>query len=132
MWCRECNEAFDDDISECPFCGGVLSEMPKMEWGMEAGLKETLASWPTREDGGPVKKALLTTVSSSAMEDEILCTMLASFDIPTLKELPGNGILWKTILGTGTRAVDIFVPETMLEEAAKLLQNTEDSDGKLS
>ena len=131
MWCRECNEAFDEDISECPFCGGALSEMPKLEWGMEKGPGETLASWPVTEDGLPVKKALLTTVTSNAFEDEILCTMLASFDIPAIKEIPGNGILWKTILGTGTRAVDVFVPETMLEEAAKLLQNTEDSDGKL-
>ena len=131
LWCSQCNEIFDEGVGECPFCGGALEAAPEAVWSFAGGADKALAAWPMGEDGAPVAKAYLKTVSTAAFEDETLCSMLAAYDIPTTRQYTNNGEFGKIILGTGAGIVDIFVPQTMLEDAHKLIDSPEALENEL-
>jgi len=131
MWCPNCNEIFDADIKECPFCGKPLSELPEAELAFGSDTGEQPVAWPYDDDGNPVEEIFLKTTSTVSFEDEMICSMFAAYDIPTLKKYPNNGEFGRIIFGTGVGIVDIFVPATMYDEAARLLESPEGTNEKL-
>lgn len=73
--------------------------------------KETPLPWPKDENGDDiVKPALLITKVNDDMEVEITMNLLRAYNIPTDKR-------WQK----KKHGVEIFVPETMLNEARELL-----------
>ena len=47
--------------------------------------------------------------------------MLEAYGIPCLKRYPGNGSFGKVILGMSGQGTEIYVPKSMLEDAAALV-----------
>ncbi|HHT16246.1 MAG TPA: hypothetical protein GXZ77_00795 [Papillibacter sp.] len=77
--------------------------------------------WPKREDGTEVPPAFLTHTGGTPMDEQILLTMLEAYGIPAVTQYPNDGSFGKVILGVAGGGVDVFVPETMLEDARALL-----------
>ena len=59
------------------------------------------------------------------MQDELLVNMLEAYGIPVIKNYPGDGEFGKVILGMSGLGTDLFVPESMYEDAVNLINNTE-------
>ena len=132
-WCLDCETQYSDLEERCPNCGGnfftdtPISQMPKAK--LEKGRRKErppVPDWPLDEAGDPVKPVLLETVlSANQMEYDMRTGLLNAFGIPTLRSFPRDGSLGHIILGFSGTGLDIFVPETRLEEARTLLESEE-------
>ena len=92
---------------------------PKLEWGRVdwAGLSER---WPAGEDGEPMKPRYLCHCSCVDMSDRLLVNMLEAYGIPCLCVDPGNGGFARVVMGMSGQGVDIYVPETLYDDAVAL------------
>ena len=100
---------------------------PKLEWGRD--LPGDLAEkWPKDENGYFVPAAWLTNCSQIDMGDAILTGVLDSCGIPFYKRFPHYGGFGNLMLGMSAEGVDIFVPETMLEEAKNILKGESEDE----
>ena len=89
--------------------------------------------WPKGDNGEKEKAVLLCHLSANDMQDELLVNMLEAYGIPAIKNYPGDGEFGKVILGMSGLGTDLFVPESMYEDAVNLINNTEDiTDEQLS
>jgi len=77
--------------------------------------------WPKNEDGEPVPPAYLKHISGGPLDLEIAVNLLTAYGIPHVSELPNNGAFGKMIFGQPPSGMEIFVPETMLEDAQNIL-----------
>ena len=75
------------------------------------------ADWPTGPDGRPEPAAALAVQWELGSMADITLSFLAGCGIPAFKA----GTQGKVILGFAGLGVDIFVPESRLEEARALL-----------
>lgn len=91
----------------------------KLTWGKTP--HDTLARWPKQENGEPEAPAFLARVSEADGEAEMLCAMLRSYDIPTLRNYEGEGTLGKVVLGMSGSGVSLYVPASLLEDAQALI-----------
>jgi len=89
-----------------------------MDWKFN---KPDVIDWPNDENGEPVSPAYLKHVSGGPLDLEIAVNLLKAYDIPYLSEYPNNGQFGKLILGHPPSGMEIFVPETMLEDAQNIL-----------
>lgn len=94
---------------------------PKLEWGRDLP-GEASEKWPRTEDGEFVPAAYLTSCSQLDMGDTILEGVLDSCGIPHVKRFPHYGGFGNVMMGMSAEGVDILVPETMLEEAKKIIE----------
>ena len=78
--------------------------------------------WPKDDCGEPEEPVLLTTAINNNLFDEMTVNMLEAFGIPCLKRYPGDGSFGKVILGMSGQGTEIFVPKSMFEDAAALLE----------
>ena len=100
---------------------------PKLEWGRD--LPGDLAEkWPKDENGDFVPAAWLTNCSQIDMGAAILNGVLDSCGIPFYKRFPHYGGFGNLMLGMSAEGVDIFVPETMLEEAKNILKGESEDE----
>ena len=100
---------------------------PNLEWGRD--LPGDLAEkWPKDENGDFVPAAWLTNCSQIDMGDAILTGVLDSCGIPFYKRFPHYGGFGNLMLGMSAEGVDIFVPETMLEEAKNILKGESEDE----
>ena len=83
------------------------------------GQKED--NWPLDEKGERVKPAFLQHVSGTQVDIDLATHMLSSFGIPVFYQYPNDGEFGKLIFGFAGPGADIFVPETMLEDARNIL-----------
>ena len=83
--------------------------------------------WP-KNDGEPEKPVFLTHCSSIDMEDEMLVNMLEAYGIPAIKLYPGQGSFGAVVLGMSGEGSDIFVPESLREDALSLMDGGEEND----
>lgn len=124
-WCHECVKEYGEGAEYCPGCGEALFEdMPPelMEpVALERGGSGTLR-WPTDLSGEPVRPAFLTKVQGSQLDYELQVSLLRAFGVPVQTDLPNAGQLVKILFGFTGAGMDIYVPETMLEEARGLLE----------
>ncbi len=80
-----------------------------------------LERWPKDERGEPEEPVLLTTAINLNLFDEMTINMLEAYGIPCLKRYPGDGSFGKVVLGMSGQGTEIFVPKSMLEDAAALV-----------
>ncbi len=100
---------------------------PKLGWGFTEYGKE-LKNWPRDERGEPVAPAFLKHCGSLDMEDEMLANLLEAYGIPCLRRYPENGSFGRVVLGMSGNGADIYVPETMLEDAKNLISEDGEYD----
>ena len=89
---------------------------------------ELYEKWPKNEAGEPVAPKLLTHCVSNDFQDTLLVNMLGSYGIPAMVEYPGEGSFGKIMLGMSGFGSDIYVPETMYEEAKELMEAEPDDE----
>lgn len=99
------------------------------EWAF--GKMKNYDIWPKTETGEPVRPAFLQHVLGSQLDTEMVINLLEAFGIPTVCQYPNNGEFGKLILGFSGTGMDIFVPETRLEDAQNILCGdvSEDEEG---
>ena len=129
-WCQECESEYDNNITECPFCGSeLLDEMPpsmlpkaKMSWSFkrEKGVSD-LVEWPKDASGENVTAAFLTNIGGNQVDYELALSLLRAFNIPYAFEFKGSGQVAKLYTGFSSSGMDIYVPETLLEDAKNIL-----------
>lgn len=87
-------------------------------WGFrQSDLPE---DWPTGPDGKPERAALaLAAQSELGGGADVLVSMLYGCGIPAFK----SGTLGKVIFGFAGQGVDIYVPQSLLEDAREILDN---------
>lgn len=90
------------------------------EWGFKNN-DPIRGVWPKNEDGSFVAPALAAHTSGNELECGMIRSLLDSFNIPTIIEYPNDGVVGSIILGYAGGGIDIFVPETMLEDAKNVL-----------
>ncbi len=94
----------------------------RIEWGR--AQNDLFDRWPKNEKGEPVEPVLLCNRQSPDMVDEITINMLEAYGIPCIRKYPGDGGFAKVVLGMSGEGSDIYVPETMLEDAVNLMNST--------
>ena len=77
--------------------------------------------WPRDGEGQPVPPAYLTHLRAVDMEGQIVVTLLESAEIPVVTQYPNDGSFGRVVLGFSGTGVDIYVPETLLEDARGML-----------
>ena len=64
------------------------------------------------------------------MADRLLINMLEAYGIPCLTRYPHSGEFGKVVLGMSGFGTEIYVPETLLEDAVALLQSDDNMEGE--
>ena len=90
-----------------------------MEWSFK---KHVGPKWPDDENGEPVAPAYLKHISGGPLDLELSLNLLEAYGIPYVSELPNNGAFGKLIFGHPPSGMEIFVPETMIEDAENVLK----------
>ena len=81
---------------------------------------ELYERWPKDESGEPEEPVFLGTAMNINLFDELTVNMLEAYGIPCIKRYPGNGSFGKLIMGMSGEGTEIYVPKSMLEDAAAL------------
>ena len=89
-----------------------------MDWKFK---KPDSIDWPKDDNGEPVAPAYLKHISGGPLDLEVAINLLRAYGIPYVSEYPNNGEFGKLILGHPPSGMEIFVPETMLEDAQNIL-----------
>ena len=92
------------------------------QWG-RAEYGALLEAWPRDAAGQPEAPAFLTSCMGLDLADELLAGMLEAFGIPVLRRFPHDGAFGKLMLGQSGMGVDMYVPESMLEQAVGLMEH---------
>lgn len=98
-------------------------------WGFDS-RRELLERWPKTAEGEPVTPAYLTKCSQVDLEDRMLVSMLEAYGIPCLTRYPHSGEFGKVVLGMSGYGTEIYVPETLLEDAIALMESDDDMEGE--
>jgi len=123
-------------MKSCPECGGELSrEMPpdmsepaKASWHFSFRKAKSSPEWPLDSSGNKIRPAFLTNISGTQLDYEMALSLLRAYNIPYVCNLPGAGPLAKLIVGFSGAGMDIYVPETMLEDARALLLGSDEEE----
>ena len=105
-------------------------EGPKLDWARDLPGKMA-KKWPRDERGEFAAAAYLTSCSQLDMSDAIITGMLDSFELPYVRKYPHYGGFGNLMLGISAEGVDIFVPETMLEDAKNILEGESEDEEEL-
>lgn len=97
-------------------------DLLKPTWGKKK-LGSTYKNWP-KQNGEPEQPAFLVHCTSTNMEDEMLIGMLESYGIPAVMKYPHDGTFGKVVLGISGDGVDIYVPQSLLDDAKALTGGT--------
>jgi len=92
--------------------------------------KQKGPEWPNDENGEPVPPVYLKHISGGPLDLELALNLLEAYGIPHVSEFPNNGLFGKLIFGHPPSGMEIYVPETMLEDAQNILsaEIVEDED----
>jgi len=93
----------------------------KLTWGRGAD-RDLMARWPENIQGQPETPVFLCNCISNDMSDELRINMLEAYGIPCLRVYPGDGSFGKVVLGMSGPGTDIYVPESMLNDAKALCE----------
>lgn len=141
-WCKTCKKEYDAE-GNCPVCGTELEDNEACGTATctgdcascpAAAYEEACTGdcdpgiWPLDDEGQPVKPALLTTVTGTALDYEMALAQLRSYGIPSVKDFPEGAEIFKLYFGFAGTGMDIYVPENMVEIARELMQPVEGDD----
>ncbi len=118
-YCNNCDMDFEGDV--CPRCGLAPATVSKKQDRRLHRDTEERPEWPLDEKGEPELAVLLERMGSMDGEADIACAMLWSYGIPALTRYPKDGAFGRVVLGFSGYGVDLYVPESRLEEAKALL-----------
>jgi len=90
----------------------------ELDWSLK---EKERPSWPNDENGEAVPPAYLTHIHGGPLDLELTLNLLEAYGIPHVSEFPNNGLFGKLILGHPPGGMEVYVPETMLEDAQNLL-----------
>lgn len=93
----------------------------KLEWGRSV-LGELIERWPKDDRGEPEAPAFLCNCGNSDLGDELRINMLEAYGIPCLRMYPVDGSFGKVVLGMSGFGTDIYVPQSMLNDAKALCE----------
>ena len=82
---------------------------------------EGRAPWPNDENGEPITPVYLTHIGGGPMDQSMTLGLLDAYGIPYVEQYPNNGLFGKLLAGYPPSGVELFVPETMLEDAQNIL-----------
>lgn len=122
MWCPDCKIECEQGQSVCPECGAAFAEVRPVLWGW-APIGKLSDSWPRDDAGEFVPPAFLTHCLCIDMQDEMLINMLAAYGIPAIRQYPEDGSFGRVILGMSGNGTDIYVPQTLIEDALALISD---------
>lgn len=93
--------------------------------------KKVTDTWPKKENGDLISPAFLTHVGGSQTDSSIMISLLEAYGIPTISQYPNNGDFGRVIIGYAGGGVDIFVPETLIDDATDIInaEIVEDNTG---
>ena len=77
--------------------------------------------WPENEHGESVPPAFLKHIHGGPLDMELTLNLLEAYGIPYVCQYPNEGLFGKLILGYPPGGMDVFVPETVLEDAQNVL-----------
>jgi len=97
------------------------------DWGFEK-IGKKYENWPKDEKGEPITPAFLEHLTGTQMDIEMEINLLSAFDIPAITAYSNNGEFGKLILGFSGTGVDLYVPETLLDDARNILSSTPDPE----
>ena len=89
-------------------------------WGFRK-IGDRSDKWPKDENGKTVEPAFLKHLTGSQIDVEMGINLLNAYNIPVMTIYPNDGEFGKLILGFAGTGVDVYVPETMLDEAKSVL-----------
>ena len=92
-------------------------------WGFSESPNKKLENWPVDEQGEKVPPVLLMHLGGAPMDMNVELSMLDAYNIPYILEYPNSGDFGIVIMGHAGSGVDVFVPETMLEDAQNILNS---------
>ena len=129
-WCHECEKEYTGEEEICPVCDSDLYEdIPpsmmqpeKVTWGFRRNTEKT-AEWPKDERGENIPVAFLANIGGSQLDYEMPLSLLRAFSIPYVCDFAGAGRIVKICFGFSGAGMDIYVPETLLEDAKEILSN---------
>ena len=90
------------------------------DWGFSS-KKKLWEKWPKKEDGEMVAPAFLMHAGGNPLDTEMTLGLLEAYGVQAVCQYPNDGEFGKLIIGYAAGGVDIFVPETKLEEAKDIL-----------
>lgn len=96
------------------------------KWGRSTG--SVYDNWPKNENGEPEEAKFLLRCRSNDMAPELKINMLAAYGIPCVCRYPGDGGFGKVLMGMSGNGVDIFVPESMYEDAVQLCREENENE----
>lgn len=91
-----------------------------MSWSLKKKEDKT-PEWPTQENGDPVPPAFLTHIGGGPLNMELTLNLLNAYGIPYVCEYPNNGLFGKLIMGHPPGGMEVYVPETLAEDAQNVL-----------
>ena len=62
------------------------------------------------------------------MNDDLKVNMLEAYGIPCLRIYPGDGSFGRVVLGMSGFGTDIYVPESLVEDARALCQQPDEEE----
>ena len=84
--------------------------------------------WPQSADGTPEAPVFLCHCRENDMEPDVIINLLDAFSIPCIRHYPGDGGFGKVILGMSGPGVDLFVPQSLYEDANNILNGEIEGD----
>ena len=78
-------------------------------------------TWPNGDNAQAVAPSYLTHIHGGTLEMGLTLNLLEAYGIPYVCKYPNNGLFGKLIMGFPPGGMEVFVPETMLEDAQNLL-----------
>ena len=94
-------------------------------WG-RARAGSLLERWPKDGAGEPESPVFLCRCISNDMTDALKVNMLEAYGIPCLQRYPGDGGFGRVVLGMSGSGTDIYVPESLYEDAVELCKEEND------
>ena len=79
--------------------------------------------WIKDDAGAPVPPEFLLHLGGDVMELNMTLSLLHAYGIPTVCQYPNDGSFANVIMGFAPTGADIFVPQTMAEDARNILSS---------
>ncbi len=95
-------------------------------WGLN--LSGVTGNWPVTASGEPETPAFLERAFGNETELALRRNMLWAYGVPSVGRYPMDGTLGKIVLGQSGFGLDIFVPESMLEDAKNIISGDVSAD----
>ena len=91
-----------------------------MNWSLKQTKKP---EWPNDDNGEPVPPVFLMHIGGGPLDMELSLNLLEAYGIAHIEKYPNDGLFGKLILGHAPLGMEVYVPETLLEDARNILNS---------